>query len=111
MFYRYENPDAFNKESENYKEQRLLYLKEGLVLAKELRKMLPLEVDLYYDGDRVDFLPEEEKKRLCHLQSSGTNSGYSWENWYYYPYVTLLDKQEDICRKAVHDMPDDPGSE
>ena len=111
MFYRYENPDAFNKESENYKEQRLLYLKEGLVLAKELRKMLPLEVDLYYDGDRVDFLPEEEKKRLCHLQSSGTSSGYSWENWYYYPYVTLLDKQEDICRKAVHDMPDDPGSE
>ena len=73
--------------------------------------MLPLEVDLYYDGDRVDFLPEEEKKRLCHLQSSGTSSGYSWENWYYYPYVTLLDKQEDICRKAVPEISDDLESE
>ena len=111
MFYRYENPDAFDEESENYSEQRLHYLKEGLVLAKVLRKMLPLEVDLYYDGGIVDFLPEEEKKRLCHLQSSGTRNGYSWENWYYYPYVTLLDKQEDICRKAVPEISDDLESE
>lgn len=111
MFYRYENPDAFDEGSENYSEQCLHYLKEGLVLAKVLRKMLPLEVDLYYDGGIVDFLPEEEKKRLCHLQSSGTRNGYSWENWYYYSYVTLQDKQEDICRKAVSEISDDPESE
>ena len=101
MFYRYENPDAFDETNETYNEQCLQHFKEGLSLARILREMLPANVDLYYDGDTMDFLPEKDKKALCHLQSSGTRDGFSWEFWYHYAYIPLEEKRKDIFIQAI----------